>query len=170
MANQWDGDEDNEDTEEVGDDDDDDDDEGNECDFPQDTPIADLPSLFQQQVKVTPQPKCQLPSKQGFVCLIVKPIITQLFLSLATHLPSTATDGKWFNLFLLFIVLASIRNKGEFIPSGQIMQIISAVLFLLHLTMFNLMDTHVTNKPTERYEASIFFSSINDEHHPRVSP
>ena len=71
----------------------------------------------------------------------------------ATHLPSPPTDGKWFNLFLPFIVLASIHNKGEIIPSGQIMQIISAVLFLLHLTMFNLMDTHVTNNPTERYEA-----------------
>ena len=155
MANQWDGDEDNEDTEKVGDDDDDN--EGDEGDSPQNTQIADLPSLFQQQVQVTPQPESQLPSKQVFVCLIIQPIITQLFLFLVTHLPSTATDGKWFNLFLPFIALASIRNKGEFIPSGQIMQIISAVLFLLHLTMFNLIDTHVTNNPTERYEASIFF-------------
>ena len=157
MANQWDGDEDNEDTEEVGDDDDDDDDEGNEGDFPQDTPIADLPSLLQQQVQVNPQPKHHLPFKQVFVCLIIQPIITRLFLSLATHLLSIAMDRKWFNLFLPFIVLASIHNKGEFIPSGQIMQIIYAILFLLHLTMFNLMDTHVTNNPTERYEASIFF-------------
>ena len=59
-------------SEEVGDDDDDD----NEGDSPQDPPIANLLSLFQQQVPVNPQPERHLPSKQVFVCSIVQPIIT----------------------------------------------------------------------------------------------
>jgi hypothetical protein len=143
-------DEDIEDTEEDEEDEDEDIDDG---DPQQDPPIADLPMLFQQYVQMDPQAERNPSSNQIFVCPIVQPIITRLFVSLATHLPSTATDGKWFNLFLPFIVLASIRKKGEFIPADQITQIISAILFLLRLTMFNLMDTHVTNDPTERYEA-----------------
>jgi hypothetical protein len=154
IANPWDGDEvaddietgvDEEDKEEEIDDDD-----GASL---QDPPISDLPLLFQQQAQVDPQPEHLPTSKQTFVCPVVQPILTRLFVSLATHLPSTSADGKWFNLFLPFIVLASVRKKGEFLASGQITQIIAAILFLLRITMFNLMDTHVTNNPAERYEA-----------------
>ena len=99
------------------------------------------------------------PSKQTYICPVVQPVLTRLFVLLATHLPSTASDGKWFNLFLPFLVIASIRAKGEFIPSGQITQIIAAIVFLLRLTMFNIMDSHVDLNPAERYEACVYLSA-----------
>jgi hypothetical protein len=120
-------------------------------------PLAEnLHLLFQEQVRVDAAPSSteRIPApKRTFLCPIVQPALTRLFISLATHLPSTAEDGKWFNLFLPFLVLASIREKGEFIPSGQITQIIAAILFLLRLVMFNIMDIHVGSNPAERYEA-----------------
>jgi hypothetical protein len=128
-----------------------------------DEPAEDLHVLFQEQVRVDTAPSDTLSaSKRTFLCPIVQPVLTRLFISLATHLPSTAADGKWFNLFLPFVVLASIREKGEFILSGQITQIIAAILFLLRLVMFNIMDIHVINNPTERYEAYVFLSICID--------
>jgi hypothetical protein len=117
--------------------------------------VENLHLLFQEQVRVDTASSStgRLPApKQTFLCPIVQPALTRLFVSFATHLPSTTVDGKWFNLFLPFVVLASIREKGEFIPSSQITQIIAAILFLLRLVMFNIMDIHVVSNPAERYE------------------
>jgi hypothetical protein len=156
IAAPWDGDAVAHDPEPVGDEEDEDEavDHGDDSGL---DPLAEnLHLLFQEQaqVDVAPSPTERLPApKRTFLCPIVQPALTRLFVSLATHLPSTAVDGKWFNLFLPFVVLASIREKGEFIPSGQITQIIAAILFLLRLVMFNIMDIHVVSNPAGGYEA-----------------
>jgi hypothetical protein len=102
--------------------------------------------------------------KDIYFCPVVQPALIRLFIAIVTHLPQTASDGKWFNVFLSFVVLASIKNKGEFLPAGEITQLISAILFVCRLTNFNIMDDHVSNNPTERYEASVLFISFSFRH------
>ena len=130
--------------------DDADEDEINEDDIDQ------LNTLFQERVSIEPLPlgTPNAPeSRKTYLCPVVQPALTELLVSLATHVPLTAADGKWYNILLPFIVLASIRKQGEFLPASQITQVIVAVLFTLRLTMFNVMDTYITANPTERYEA-----------------
>lgn len=104
---------------------------------------------------VTPSHPIGMPKKKKdvYFCPIVQPELRRLLVSIVTHLPQTAADGKWFNVFLSYIVLASIKAKGEFLPAGEITQLIAAILFGSRITIFNVMDLHVADNPTQRYEA-----------------
>lgn len=104
--------------------------------------------------------------KDIYFCRVFRPALIQLRIAIVTHFPQTATDGQWFSVFLSFIILASIKNKGEFLPAGEITQLISAILFVYHLTKFNIIRNHVSNNPTQRYEASVspFTSFLSTAH------
>jgi hypothetical protein len=144
----WDGDDVPHDQElNLPDDDDDEEEEGQPT-----SPADNLPALFASQVTVDQHGRS---SKNAPWCPIIQPALSRLHRSIFTHLPQTAADGKWFNVYLCFIVLGSIRCKGEFIPSNQITQIISAILFYGRLTMYDIMDEHVVENPTKRYEVYV---------------
>jgi hypothetical protein len=100
------------------------------------------------ETEETPAPQSTLhdnrkPHRRSlYLCPIIQPKLTVLLKAIFTQLPTNDLDGRFFNPLTRYLVLASLRDRGQWIPSSQITQKIAALLFTGRLTMSYIMAQH----------------------------
>jgi len=95
--------------------------------------------------EVEPSPSgSQTRKKAGVIpyCSTIQPKLRNLLAALYKQLPGLHGSGQFQNPIMRYLVLAGlkVKGKGEWRPSGNISQDVSALLFIGRLTMFSVMN------------------------------
>jgi hypothetical protein len=85
--------------------------------------------------------------KPPYFCPVIQPKLRALFIELYTQEPESSLQTQFFNVFLRYLVLSSIRPNGEWTTSSLITQRIAAILFTGRLTIALMMWERIQNNP-----------------------
>jgi hypothetical protein len=101
----------------------------------------------------SPEPHPSTKTKGNLVdlCPVIQPKLHSLLFEIYRDLPSAENPGQFYSVLMRYLLLSSIRNNGEWKPSGVITQYLSALLFGARIVMFAHMHRSMEGSPDRTY-------------------